>query len=649
MSDLDQALSVARLQLKAERLDEVAAIHHLVSVLRPGDAEGRYRLGHALLELGRDADAAACFRETLRLSPGHGGAVQELARAVELKLGRAEAAEAAGRRVEAICLFGEADLLDPADGRPRRALLRHALAAMPEAAAMPSAAGEADDAYRFWLLRRELTLARAALDAGETEVAQTRFARVAAVATEAEAEMRRFGSAGQAMTRQPAPSTAPADRAGPLIAEAERLADRRQIEDAIGCVRRALPLADDLDPARALLRSLKAQLAAPGPRVMSGIGSVELQVQNEVWRYAPERSKGVALVISVPHLPALDQEDPAVDNHGPWEMRQVARSLLAAGFTIDVTHFRHPGLPATIPDYDLVCSLHGALASVADRLPARTLKILWLTGSSADYQNRREIERIAALAARGRTGYAPNRQMDVGAELAAMDLAERCVILGNEHTLATFAPAHQAKAIRLMPTASRLLPLPPIAPMSGPPEFLWLGGGGAVLKGLDLVLEAFAAMPDLKLHVVGFPAEEPDFDRLYERELYRLPNIRLHGYLRTSGPDFAAVLARTSALLAPSASEGAATSVATCLAAGLFPIVSNDTGLDFEAALSIRLPELTVEAVTRAARTVAGMPPARLAALRRAIQIKAAALYARERFARDVDAVVQDWTTAIRK
>ena len=647
MSDLDQALSVARLQLKAERLDEVAAIHHLLAVLRPDDADGWYRLGHALGERGRDAEAAACFRETLRLASGHPGATQELARTVELRVERAEAAEVAGRRVDAIGLLGEAALLDPQDPRPRRALLRHAIAAMPEAAVMPSIAGESD-AYRFWLLRRELALGRAALDAGDTTGAQTRFARVAALATDAEAEMRRIGEAGQAMTRRPSPPTPPVEGATDLIAEAGQLAESGRVEEALGSLRQALPLADEPAPALALLRSLKTRLTAPGPRMMPGIGRVELRVDGAVWRYVPEGSVRRALVISVPHLPALDPDDPAVDNHGPWEVRQVARSLMAAGLAIDVASFRGAELPAPVPDYDIACSLHGALAAVAGRLPARTLKILWLTGSSPDYQNRRERERIAALAARGRTGYTPCRQMDADIELTAMDLADRCVMLGNEHTLATFAPGHRAKMTRLMPTASRLLPPAPIAARSEPPEFLWLGGGGAVLKGLDLALEAFAAMPDLRLHVVGFPAEEADFDRLYEHELYRLPNIRLYGYLRTSGPEFAAVLARSSPILAPSASEGAATSVATCLAAGLFPILSDDVGLDHEEALSHRLPELTVDAITRAARSVAAMPPARLAALRRAVRARSAPLYARERFARDVDALVRDWIMAIR-
>lgn len=44
-------------------------------------------------------------------------------------------------------------------------------------------------------------------------------------------------------------------------------------------------------------------------------------------------------------------------------------------------------------------------------------------------------------------------------------------------------------------------------------NFLWLGSRGAVLKGLDLVLEAFARMPDLQ--VSGPVEDEADFAAAY--------------------------------------------------------------------------------------------------------------------------------------
>jgi glycosyltransferase involved in cell wall biosynthesis len=647
MSDLDQALSVARVHLKAGRLGEAAAIHFMLSALRPNDPEGWYRLGHALVELGEEAYAAACFREALRHLPGHPGAAHELTRAVDGKLERAAAELAAGNRAEAILALGAATLLDPADQRPQLALRRHALASMPEAAALPSIADQ-PAAYRRELMRREFVLGRIDLDAGAAAAANTRFGRLAALATEAEAEMRRIGLTGQQMTAAPRPMTPHIGDTAPLISEARRLADGGRLEEAILCARRALASGNEMEASRDLLHRLRTQLTSPGPRIMPGIGKVDLHILKDIWRYVPAQPERMALAISIPYIPCLDPEDVLLDNHGPWEVRQVVRSLLAAGFVVDVTQNTGPALPDPVPDYDLAYSLHGLIALIADRLPARTLKVLWLTGSNPGYNNRRELERIAALEKRGRTGYRACRQCDATNDLIALGLADRCVILGNEHTGSTFDAEHRAKMTRLMPTSSRLMPVPPVTACDGQPEFLWLGGGGAVLKGLDLILEAFAEMPELTLHVVGFPAEEPEFDRLYETELYRLGNVRLHGFLRPSGPEFAAILARSSVVIAPSASEGASTSVATCLAAGLFPIVSDDTGLDYGEGLSIRLSEMSVEAIMRAVRAVTAMPPARLAALRGAIRAKAEPLFSRARFAADVDALVQDWIKAIR-
>ena len=34
-------------------------------------------------------------------------------------------------------------------------------------------------------------------------------------------------------------------------------------------------------------------------------------------------------------------------------------------------------------------------------------------------------------------------------------------------------------------------------------HFLWFGGGGAILKGLDLVVETFASLPHLQLSIIG--------------------------------------------------------------------------------------------------------------------------------------------------
>ena len=45
-------------------------------------------------------------------------------------------------------------------------------------------------------------------------------------------------------------------------------------------------------------------------------------------------------------------------------------------------------------------------------------------------------------------------------------------------------------------------------------HFLWFGGGGAILKGLDLVVETFASLPHLQLSIIGPSAYEKEFEEI---------------------------------------------------------------------------------------------------------------------------------------
>ena len=69
-------------------------------------------------------------------------------------------------------------------------------------------------------------------------------------------------------------------------------------------------------------------------------------------------------------------------------------------------------------------------------------------------------------------------------------------------------------------------------------RFLWLGSNGLVHKGLDLVLDAFANMPDCHLTVCTSLDQDPEFKRAYHRELYELPNIDTVGWVEIGGVRF---------------------------------------------------------------------------------------------------------------
>ena len=129
--------------------------------------------------------------------------------------------------------------------------------------------------------------------------------------------------------------------------------------------------------------------------------------------------------------------------------------------------------------------------------------------------------------------------------------------------------------------------------------FLFHAGSGAVHKGLDLVIEAFARHPELTLHITGNYRHEPDFIDEYRAEL-ELPNIHYHGWVVVASERFEEILSQCVAFVLPTCSEGQSPAAATCMALGLYPILSIYAGHDLPDGCGIRLSELTVDEVEEA-------------------------------------------------
>jgi glycosyltransferase involved in cell wall biosynthesis len=104
-------------------------------------------------------------------------------------------------------------------------------------------------------------------------------------------------------------------------------------------------------------------------------------------------------------------------------------------------------------------------------------------------------------------------------------------------------------------------------------KFLYFGGGGLILKGLDLLVEVFSEFTDKELYICGPVANNIEFMDVYETELQQ-PNIRLVGYTRVGSEKFNDVTANCGYVIHPSASESAGGGVITCMHRGLIPIIT---------------------------------------------------------------------------
>lgn len=268
-----------------------------------------------------------------------------------------------------------------------------------------------------------------------------------------------------------------------------------------------------------------------------------------------------------------------------WEVLEIVRVLTSLGLQTDVLD-RNFDPAKFLPDdvYDLFIGLgagnSGKHFSLLAKRLTRATKVFFAAGPYPPLSNRLIHERYAYFEERHPGTKLKLRRMidkvDINAALANTDAI---FAVGNSFSVGSYQP--YGKPIHVIyPSSSPTLGLSTDALDSrSPRSFVYFGGNGHVVKGLDLLIEVFSGLPDLHLDVCA-PADEEDFNDFYRETLNRSPNIQQHGFVAVGGATFNEIAARCAYVVLPSCSEGIATSVATCMRVGMIPIVTREAGID---------------------------------------------------------------------
>jgi glycosyltransferase involved in cell wall biosynthesis len=213
--------------------------------------------------------------------------------------------------------------------------------------------------------------------------------------------------------------------------------------------------------------------------------------------------------------------------------------------------------------------------------------------------------------------------------------------MGNDFTADTFRYARK-RVYLLNNCPTRVFPEPLRRdPGKCRKSYLWMGGSGLVLKGLDLVLEAFSSMPDYTLTVCGPVESERDFRDAFHKELYLTPNIRTIGFIDIGSERFPGIASECIAIIYPSASEGQAGSVIDGMHAGLIPLVSSASGVDPGPGGFI-LEDVSAKGIEEAVRMVSGLPDEELVRRSRETWSYAMANYTREKFSGEYRRIITE-------
>jgi glycosyltransferase involved in cell wall biosynthesis len=310
-----------------------------------------------------------------------------------------------------------------------------------------------------------------------------------------------------------------------------------------------------------------------------------------------------------------------------WASLEMARTFLDLGYNVDVVSARNKSF---VPkkDYSVVVDLRRILQRIAPLLDERCVRIMHLDTAHIVFSNAAGSRRLLALQRRRGVTLTASRFEPPN---LGIEHAHCATIHGNEFPMLTFGYARKPIfRLPIVPTVE--LPWPVGKDFDAcRNRFLFLSSQALVHKGLDLVLEAFADMPECHLTVCGPVDSEPDFVEAYRRELYETPNIETIGWVDVAGPRFREITERCIGLILPSCSEGGSVSTVDCMHAGLIPIVTYETAVDVGDFGSV-LKGDSVDHVKDAISRIASLPSSELEGRSREAWSHARSVHSRERF-----------------
>ncbi|WP_250124078.1 glycosyltransferase [Chroococcidiopsis sp. CCMEE 29] len=361
----------------------------------------------------------------------------------------------------------------------------------------------------------------------------------------------------------------------------------------------------------------------------------------KVFSFKPEQPSRGNVLISYVLEPffCLERGQPIPNYHTQhWECMQMVKTFLDLGYCVDVISlFNDLFVPKK--DYSIFIDVRWNLERLAPLLNKDCVRIVHIDTAHYLFHNAAECNRLLALQQRRRVTLIP-RRLDM--PHLAIEHAHCATTLGNEFTINTHKYAN--KPIYRIPISA-----PEVYPWSEDKDFeacrkrfLWFGSGGLVHKGLDLVLEAFAEMPDYDLTICGPITKEKDFEQAFYQELYQTLNIHTIGWIDVNSPKFLEITNSCIGIIYPSCSEGGGGCVITCMHAGLIPIVSYEASVDVHDDFGVILKECSIEEIKNTLRRISSCSGQELKGMARKSWEFARANHTKEKFAQEYRNVVEN-------
>lgn len=374
-------------------------------------------------------------------------------------------------------------------------------------------------------------------------------------------------------------------------------------------------------------------------RPLQEAGFDSLSGLDEIIRLKTNVQRRGSMLLSFMTEPFLRGPEGRISNAhtNPGDSLQIANTFLDLGYDVDVIHYRNGTFTPRL-DYAYFVGARTNFARIAKLLKSDCVKIVhldtahWVFNNYASYRRTFELQQ--------RKGVTIKESQRIIEQNMAIEHADYATIVGNMFTAGTYEYAKKT-IFKIPHTTCATYPWPEDKPFeSCRRTYVWLGSNGFVHKGLDLVLDAFAAMPDYHLYVCGPIEREPDFQSVYYTELYQTPNIQTIGWVDVSSPAFSNILNKCIGIIYPSCSEAGAGNAITCMHAGIIPVLSYESGTDLTDDFGMILKDCSIDTIRKSIQTISALPGERLRQMSRNAWEFARVHHTRERFAEEYQSVI---------
>jgi glycosyltransferase involved in cell wall biosynthesis len=270
-----------------------------------------------------------------------------------------------------------------------------------------------------------------------------------------------------------------------------------------------------------------------------------------------------------------------------WEILEMLKVLNKMGFWVDVIDRSIDVSKIKLKDkYDIFIGIGGGgsgrhYSEIASKLK-KPIKIFFATTQETSVYNNALRKRYEYFSKRHFGKKLQHERMMKEIDKAKMiDNIDIIFSIGNDYTMNTFKD-YKKPIYRIYPSTSSEINVDlKCFYEKDSRKFLYFGGNGNILKGLDLLIEAFSQLPDLELYICTV-AKEKEFNLFYKDNLSKCKNIHWLGPVQVGKDVFNKITSECAYVVLPSSTEGTATSVVTCMRRGLIPVVTPEAGIDIK-------------------------------------------------------------------